>query len=95
MSTCESVDTISHNRKHRQHASIRPAVDAYDLRAIVQQLNAKDVAVHFVKENLTFRGGDDAMSILMLNIMGSFAEFELSLIRSRQAEGIRIASTKY
>ena len=31
------------------------------------------------------------MSVLMLNMLGSFAEFERDLIRERQAEGIALA----
>lgn len=34
------------------------------------------------------------MSKLLLSVMGAFAEFERSLIRERQAEGIAIAKTK-
>lgn len=34
------------------------------------------------------------MSKLLLNIMGAFAEFERSLIRERQMEGIIIAKAK-
>jgi DNA invertase Pin-like site-specific DNA recombinase len=34
------------------------------------------------------------MSMLMLSIMGAVAEFERSIIRERQTEGIKIAKTK-
>jgi DNA invertase Pin-like site-specific DNA recombinase len=47
-----------------------------------------------VKENLTFNGQDDPMSKLMLGTLGAFAEFERSLIRERQREGIAIAKAK-
>jgi DNA invertase Pin-like site-specific DNA recombinase len=36
---------------------------------------------------------DDAIGRLMLNLLGAFAEFERTLIRERQREGIRIAKT--
>jgi len=62
-----------------------------DLRAIVRDLTAKGVRVHFVKEGLTFTGEDNAMSNLLLSMLGAVAEFERSLIRERQAEGIAIA----
>lgn len=64
-----------------------------DLRRLVQTLTAKGVRVEFVKEGLTFTGEDSAMSKLLLSVMGAFAEFERSLIRERQAEGIAIAKT--
>lgn len=62
-----------------------------DLRSIVRGLTAKGVRVHFVKEGLTFTGEDNAMSTLLLSMLGAVAEFERSLIRERQAEGIAIA----
>lgn len=62
-----------------------------DLRAIVRGLTDNSVRVHFVKEGLTFTGDDNAMSTLLLSMLGAVAEFERSLIRERQAEGIAIA----
>jgi DNA invertase Pin-like site-specific DNA recombinase len=50
--------------------------------------------VQFMKEGLTFTGEDSAMARLLLSIMGSFAEFERSLIRERQAEGIAAAKKR-
>lgn len=65
-----------------------------DLRRLVETLTTKGVRVEFLKEGLTFTGEDSAMSKLLLSVMGAFAEFERSLIRERQAEGIAIAKTK-
>jgi hypothetical protein len=47
--------------------------------------------VEFVKESLAFTGEDSPMANLMLSVMGAFAEFERSLIRQRQREGIALA----
>ena len=62
-----------------------------DLRRLVSDLTAKGVRVVFIKEGLTFTGDDSAMARLLLSVMGAFAEFERSLIRERQAEGIAVA----
>lgn len=62
-----------------------------DLRAIVRGLTDKGVRVEFIKEGLTFTGEDSAMSTLLLSMLGAVAEFERSLIRERQQEGIAIA----
>jgi len=63
-----------------------------DLRNLVHQFTKKGVTVTFVHENLTFTSDrKNAMQELMFNIMGSFAEFERSLILERQREGIAIA----
>ena len=62
-----------------------------DLRKIVSGLNQRGVTVQFLKEGLTFVGDDSPMSKLLFNVLGSFAEFERSLIRERQREGIALA----
>lgn len=48
----------------------------------------------FVKENLTFTGDDPPMSTLLLSMLGAVAEFERSMIRERQREGIELAKAK-
>jgi DNA invertase Pin-like site-specific DNA recombinase len=65
-----------------------------DLRRLVTDLTAKGVRVEFIKEALVFTGDDSAMARLLLSVMGAFAEFERSLIRERQAEGIAVAKAK-
>jgi DNA invertase Pin-like site-specific DNA recombinase len=63
-----------------------------DLRKLVADLNLRSITVQFLHEKLTFTGdGDSSMNKLMFNMLGSFAEFERSLIRERQREGIAIA----
>jgi DNA invertase Pin-like site-specific DNA recombinase len=73
------------------HSMDRLARNLDDLRAIVRSLTAKGVQVDFVKEQLSFTGEDNAMGTLLLSVMGAFAEFERSLIRERQREGIELA----
>ena len=65
-----------------------------DLRAIVLQLNQKQVSLQFLQEQLTFNGEDGPMARLLLSIMGAFAEFERALIKERQKEGITLAKKK-
>ncbi|TFC17446.1 recombinase family protein [Cryobacterium algoritolerans] len=76
------------------HSMDRLARNLDDLRSIVRRLTAKKVRVEFVKEQLTFTGDDNAMANLLLNVMGAFAEFERSLIRERQREGIALAKRR-
>jgi DNA invertase Pin-like site-specific DNA recombinase len=76
------------------HSMDRLARNLADLKTIVLELTRRGVAVRFVKESLTFTGEDNAMSNLLLNVMGAFAEFERSLIKERQREGIAIAKAK-
>ncbi|TFC23490.1 recombinase family protein [Cryobacterium sp. MDB1-18-2] len=76
------------------HSMDRLARNLEDLRLIVRRLTAKKVRVEFVKEQLSFTGEDNAMANLLLNVMGAFAEFERSLIRERQREGIALAQKR-
>ncbi|MGA3887660.1 recombinase family protein [Ralstonia nicotianae] len=74
------------------HSLDRMARNAEDLLRLVRELNGKGVTVEFVKERLTFSGSSsDPMAHLMLTMLAGFAQFERSLIRERQREGIEIA----
>jgi len=59
--------------------------------ALVRTLTARGVRVQLGTEQLTFTGEDTALATLLLSVMGAFAEFERSLIRERQREGIALA----
>lgn len=76
------------------HSMDRLARNLDDLRKIVFELTEKKVKIQFLKESLTFTGEDSAMSKLLLSMMGAFAEFERSIIRERQLEGIALAKKK-
>jgi DNA invertase Pin-like site-specific DNA recombinase len=65
-----------------------------DLRRLVQLLTKRGIRIEFVHESLVFTGEDSPMANLMLSVMGAFAEFERSLIRERQREGIAIAKQR-
>ncbi len=74
------------------HSIDRLTRDLRDLQAPVEALTGRGVSVRFIKESLTFSpDGSSPMSTLMLQMLGSFAQFELSMIRERQREGIAIA----
>ena len=76
------------------HSMDRLARNLDDLRRIVQQLTKRGIKIDFIKEHLTFTGEDSPMANLMLSVMGAFAEFERSLIRERQREGIALAKSR-
>ncbi len=69
----------------------RLARNLQDLQQIIDTLIKNGVSVKFIKENLTFNAHKDPMATLTLQIMGAFAEFERTMIRSRQREGIDAA----
>lgn len=70
------------------HSMDRLARNLVDLRTIVERLTEIGVQVQFIKESLVFTGDDSAISKLMLSIMGAVAEFERSMLKERQREGI-------
>jgi DNA invertase Pin-like site-specific DNA recombinase len=73
------------------HSMDRLARNLDDLRRIVTELTARGVQIQFMKEGMLFTGEDTAMSKLLLSVMGAFAEFERSLLKERQREGIAVA----
>lgn len=73
----------------------RLARDLGDLQGILERLNAKGVSVSFLSERLTFSASqDDPFARLQLHLLGAFSQFERSLIRKRQAEGIAKAKVR-
>lgn len=70
------------------HSIDRMARNLVDLRNMIKELTGKGVEVHFVKEHLIFTGKESPMSTLLLNMMGSFAEFERAMMLERTQEGI-------
>lgn len=78
------------------HSMDRLARSLSDLLRIVDQLTARGIAVQFVKEGKTFKGSEsaDPMDKLMLSMLGAFAEYERTLIRERQREGIAKAKER-
>jgi DNA invertase Pin-like site-specific DNA recombinase len=76
------------------HSMDRLARNLDDLRCLVTTLTNAGVTIRFIKENLTFTGEDSPMSMLLLSVMGAFAEFERALIRERQLEGIALAKRR-
>jgi DNA invertase Pin-like site-specific DNA recombinase len=77
------------------HSMDRLSRSLADLERVVKELTAKGVTVTFLKESLTFKTGtEDAMATLMLQLLGAVGQFERTLIRERQREGIAIAKAK-
>ena len=77
------------------HSMDRLGRSVLDLRKLVADLTGRGVTVRFVKDNLEFAPeGASPMSTLMLNLLGSIAEFERDLMLERQREGIAIAKAK-
>ena len=73
------------------HSMDRLCRNLEDLRRTIRELTSKKVKVQFIKENLIFTGDDSPMNMMLLNVMGAFAELERALMLERQREGIAIA----
>lgn len=73
------------------HSLDRLARNLVDLHDIVKTIINKKASVTFVSENLTFTGDDSPLSVLLLQVLGAFAQFQRMIIREAQREGIAIA----
>ena len=73
------------------HSIDRLARNLSNLMEIVSRLTGEGVSIRFHKEGLHFTGENNPMQDLQLQMMGAFAQFERSLIRERQREGIAAA----
>ncbi len=76
------------------HSIDRLARNLMDLQTLVSELTGRGVEVRFHTEGLTFNANasaNDPMQMLLFQVMGAFAQFERSLIRERQREGIAAA----
>lgn len=77
------------------HSIDRLARNMNDLLRIVEDLKSRGVQVRFHKENITFDGAAlSPMTELMFTMLGAFAQFERSIIKERQREGIAVAKSK-
>lgn len=74
----------------------RLARNLNDLLGTIKCLQACGVSIHFLKENILISSDaqTSSMSKLILSIMGAVAEFERTLIRERQQEGIDLAKKR-
>ena len=77
------------------HSLDRLARNLTDLLTMVQDLTGRGVSVRFLNEKLDFDAGKEASPVakLMLSMVGAF-EFERSMIKRRQAEGIALAKER-
>lgn len=66
----------------------RLARSIMDLKQLIKEITDTGASITFLDNNLTFKANsNDPMQTLMLNMLGSFAEFERDLIVSRTQEG--------
>ncbi|MBA2659789.1 MAG: recombinase family protein [Nitrosospira sp.] len=77
------------------HSMDRLARNVEGMLRLVREMNDRGVSVDFIKENMSFTAGsEDPRSTLMFTMLRAFAQFERSLIRERQREGIALAKAK-
>jgi DNA invertase Pin-like site-specific DNA recombinase len=70
------------------HSIDRLARSLKDLLELVEGLKGRGIELRFHKEGLVFTSEKNHTQDLMLSMMGAVAQFERSMIRERQAEGI-------
>lgn len=83
--TVQEGDTIYFESMSRMARSMQDLIETTNFLA-----NNKKTKVVFIKENITVGGnGLDAMSQLVFNIMGAFAQFERDLISDRTKQSLQ------
>lgn len=86
---CREGDTL------RVHSIDRLARSLHDLITLVDGLTARGVRVEFAKEGLAFDAADpDPSARFYMQVLGAAAEWERSIIRARQEEGIAVAKER-
>lgn len=91
----DMLDYVREGDTVHVHSIDRLGRSLIDLKTIVTDLNNRGVAVKFHKEKLDFEVGKaDKLQTLMFNMLAAFAEFERSMIKERQREGIEKAKAK-
>ncbi len=70
------------------HSLDRLGRSVSDMCQIVSNLKEQGITLISIKDNLVFDGQVNPMRDLQMHMLTAFAEFERSLIRERQAEGI-------
>jgi DNA invertase Pin-like site-specific DNA recombinase len=76
------------------HSLDRLARNLTDLRNTVLGLVDKGITVEFITEKLIFDKTPSSFGLLLLSMMGAFAEFERNLTRERSISGIANARAK-
>ncbi|MDV7624097.1 recombinase family protein [Acinetobacter baumannii] len=91
----DMLDYVREGDTVHVHSIDRLGRSLVDLKTLVTQLNNKGVSVNFHKEKLAFEvGKKDDLQNLMFSMLGAFAEFERSMIKERQMEGVAKAKAK-
>ncbi len=77
------------------HSMDRLARNVEDMLRIVRELTTRGVSVRFVKENMVFDpSSKDPRNTFFFTVLSAFSEFERSMIRERQLEGIALAKKR-
>ncbi|OTN83628.1 resolvase [Enterococcus faecium] len=84
----ELLSTVKNGDKVFVTKIDRLARSIVDLNSIISTLNQSGVTISFLDNALTFEPDkNDSMQTLMMNMIGSFAQFERDLIVTRTQEG--------
>jgi len=81
-------DTLHVHSIDRLSRSIR------DMEELVSGLVNRGVTIQFHTERLTFTKEENPIATMMLHLLTTFAQFERSVSKKRQSEGIAIAKSK-
>ena len=92
----ECLDYLREDDTLYVHSIDRLGRNIRELLNLIEEILAKGVGIVFVKEQMTFDPSKKAnpTQMLYLAVLAAVADFEVSMIRERQAEGIRLAKAR-
>lgn len=76
------------------HSIDRLSRSLRDMQELVSDLVERGVTIEFHTERLIFTKEENPVATMMLHLLTTFAQFERSVTRKRQQEGINIAKGK-
>lgn len=84
----ECLNYIREGDTFHIHCIDRLARNLNELQKTVSDLTKRGITVHFHTENIIFGGTASPIQTLLFQIMGAFAQFERSILKERQREGL-------
>lgn len=93
----EKMITKNQVTKISVHQIDRLGRNLLDILNTIAYFNKKNICIHFIQQGiktLNDDGTENAISKMIISVLGVVAEMERNLIKERQAEGIAIAKAK-
>ncbi len=76
------------------HSMDRLSRSVIDLLGLIESLVKQQITIQFIKENLTISGDESPFTQFIIHVLGAVSQFERSISKERQREGIARAKER-